>query len=167
MKKLSQNIGTSTLTTDMIEVKRIWLEKDAVWIEISDGRTACEYFKNYPRLRNATEDERQNMQYDSFGIHWPDLDEDLSFEVFFNEKKTTFTFLYNIFMQHPEINVSAVARRLGMKQSLLAAYISGAKTPSELRTMEIVDCLNRIGKELMDIQIVDTRQSKVADDSSI
>lgn len=64
----------------MIEVKRIWFEKDAVWIETTEGRSSCEYFKDYPRLKNATEEELHNIEYDAYGIHWTDLDEDLSFE---------------------------------------------------------------------------------------
>lgn len=148
----------------MIEVKKIWVEKNAVWIETSDGKTACELFSDYPRLRNASAEQLQNLEHDTFGIHWPDLDEDLSFEGFFRDKKKEQSFLYKVFTQHPEINASAVARRLGIKQSLLAAYISGQKTPSYLRLMEIVSCLNQIGKELCNIEIPEDYVSRVADD---
>lgn len=124
-------------------------------------------FEDYPRLRNATKEQRENIEHDCFGIHWPDLDEDLSFEGFFRDKKKEQSFLYKIFMQHPEINVSAVARRLGIKQSLLAAYISGQKTPSYLRLMEIVSCLNQIGKELGKIELPEELPTRVADDSKL
>lgn len=148
----------------MIEIKRIWLEKDAIWVEDLEGKKACEYFKDYPRLFHATEEQRNNIESDAFGIHWPDLDEDLSFDEFFKEKPKDVPALYQIFTSHPEINVSAVARRLGIKQSLLAAYISGAKTPSALRLLEIVTCLHAIGKELQDIEIPFSGSSKVADE---
>lgn len=52
-------------------------------------------------------------------------------------------------MAHPEINASAVARRLGMAQSLLAQYISGAKIPSEERLEMIEAEIREIGKELI------------------
>lgn len=148
----------------MIEVKKIWFENGAIWIETLDGQKACELFSDYPRLRNASAAQIQNIEHDSFGIHWPDLDEDLSFEGFFRDKKKEQSFLYKVFTQHPEINASAVARRLGIKQSLLAAYISGQKTPSYLRLMEIVSCLNQVGKELCDIEIPEDSVSKVADE---
>lgn len=151
----------------MIEVAKIWFDEDAVWIETSDGKTTCELFEDYPRLRNATKEQRENIEHDCFGIHWPDLDEDLSFEGFFRDKKKEQSFLYKIFMQHPEINVSAVARRLGIKQSLLAAYISGQKTPSYLRLMEIVSCLNQIGKELGKIELPEELPTRVADENNL
>ncbi len=32
----------------------------------------------YPRLASATDEERSNMELSPLGIHWPDIDEDLS-----------------------------------------------------------------------------------------
>jgi len=32
----------------------------------------------YPRLATATDKQRENMELSPMGIHWPDLDEDLS-----------------------------------------------------------------------------------------
>lgn len=40
------------------------------------------------------------------------------------------TTLYNFLMRHPELNASAIARRLGISQNLFAQYISGKKRPS-------------------------------------
>ena len=56
-----------------------------------------------------------------------------------------------VFLTHPELNASAVARRLGMKQSLLAAYISGTKHPSAERERQILDCVRQLGSELAEI----------------
>lgn len=60
-----------------------------------------------------------------------ELDEDLSFEEFFLEKKSNP--LYDLFIAHPELNAAAIARRLGMSQSLFAQYVSGTKKPSKKR----------------------------------
>ena len=132
------------------DIKKIWLTDTAVWICTNDGREACEKFKDLPRLRYATQEQRENMQPEYFGIHWPDLDEDLSYEGFFFEKPTNT--LYETFMAHPEINASAIARRLGMAQSLLAQYISGAKRPSKEREGAILNELRAIGAELLSIR---------------
>lgn len=35
---------------------------------------------NNPRLAKGTEEELNNIEVSPFGLHWPDLDEDLSFE---------------------------------------------------------------------------------------
>lgn len=86
----------------------------------------------------------------SFGIHWPELDEDISFESFeYPDPEPVGISCF--FLSHPEINASAVARRLGMKQSLLAAYINGTKKPSTQREQIIVNELRQIGKELTEL----------------
>ena len=133
----------------MITVTKIWLTGDAVWIRTSEGSEACEYFDNYPRLKYATREQRANFIADKYGINWPDVDEDLSFEGFFYPKDHTE--LYRIFNAHPELNASAVARRMGISQSLFAQYISGAKTPSKARMDAIYSTLHEIGKELMSV----------------
>lgn len=83
------------------------------------------------------------------GIHWRELDEDLSFEGFFREKKSNP--LYDLFIAHPELNASAVARRLGLSQSLFAQYVSGTKKPSKQRFDEIIETIREIGCELMTV----------------
>jgi len=40
-----------------------------------------------PRLSNASPAEREQFELSAFGIHWPSLDEDLSFEGFFTYSK--------------------------------------------------------------------------------
>lgn len=134
----------------MIAVKKIWITDSAVWIKTADGREACEKFSDYPRLRYATQQQREKYTADAFGIRWEEIDEDLSYEGFFRSKLTNT--LYDLFMSHPEINASAIARRLGMAQSLLAQYISGAKKPSNERLELIKSEIRKIGKELSSIQ---------------
>lgn len=133
----------------MINVTEIWLTDSAVWIRTEDGREAKERFSDYPRLKYATEDQRCNFVSDADGIHWPELDEDLCFESFFDKKDQTI--LYRIFIEHPELNASAIARRLGISQSLFAQYISGAKKPSEARLNQILEQIRAIGRDLSQI----------------
>jgi hypothetical protein len=47
-----------------------------------DGRTITVPLTWYPRLLNATEAQRNNwcVSAAGYGIHWPDIDEDLSTE---------------------------------------------------------------------------------------
>ena len=73
----------------------------------------------------------------------------LCFANFFEKKDKTI--LYNIFIEHPELNASAVARRLGISQSLFAQYISGAKKPSDARLNQILEQIRTIGRELSQI----------------
>ena len=85
------------------------------------------------------------------GIHWSEIDEDLCFEGFFREKKSNP--LYELFINHPELNASAIARRLGISQSLFAQYISGTKKPSKERLEEIFSVIRSIGSELCSISV--------------
>ena len=133
----------------MIEIEKIWLTDEAVWIRTKDGREACEFFADYPRLKFASAEQRANYRADEYGINWPDIDEDLSFEGFFQPKNQTE--LYRFFLAHPELNASAIARRLGISQSLFAQYISGNKKPSKERLEKIYSVIRIIGKELMTV----------------
>ena len=103
-------------------------------------------------MQNATKEERTNYISDSFGIHWPDLDEDLSYEGFFKadslEGKSE---LYILFKRFPQINVAGIARSLGIKQSLMAAYVCGTKKPSQARRNEIIAELHALGRALLEI----------------
>lgn len=131
-----------------MKIEKIWLTDTAVWIKTDDGREACEEFSRYPRLRNASQKQRMNYRQSTEGLHWDELGEDLSFEGFFQKKPDNS--LYSFFMRHPELNASAIARRLGMSQSLFSQYISGAKTPSAARMKEILQAITTIGTELKD-----------------
>lgn len=64
-------------------ITRIWLTDTAIWIQLNDNRQGRELFAEYPRLANATSTQRENYTVSRFGLHWPELDEDLSFGGFF------------------------------------------------------------------------------------
>lgn len=52
--------------------------------------------------------------------------------------------LYEVFMAHPELNASAIARRLGISQSLFAQYVSGTKKPSAERMEAIFETIRSV-----------------------
>lgn len=59
---------------------KVTVTQDTLTAEISDGRTISAPLAWYPRLLDATPDELENFQLigNGEGIHWPDLDEDVS-----------------------------------------------------------------------------------------
>ncbi len=61
-------------------VRDIRLTEDAISVDLFDGRTITVPLTWYPRLLHASPQERGNWQVSGagYGIHWPDLDEDLS-----------------------------------------------------------------------------------------
>ena len=58
------------------------ISEDTLTVDLSDGRIISVPVAWYPRLLNGTAAERGNFQLIGAGegIHWPDLDEDLSVE---------------------------------------------------------------------------------------
>ena len=129
-----------------IMIERVWLTDTEIWIRTADGKEACEKFSDFPRLKFATPEQRANFTLSRDGIHWKEIDEDLSFEGFFAPK--TANPLYDVFMAHPELNASAIARRIGISQSLFAQYVSGAKKPSKERLEAIFEAIRAVGREL-------------------
>ena len=112
-----------------------------------DGKTVWQSLLWYKRLNAATDEQRNNYEMDDEGIHWYDLDEDISFESFEYDDPEP-QGVSRIFLSHPELNASAVARRIGISQSLMAQYINGTKKPSKEREALILNEVKSIGREL-------------------
>jgi hypothetical protein len=55
---------------------------DRLFVELSDGRTITAPLAWFPRLLHGTAKERNHWRFigRGEGIHWPDLDEDISIE---------------------------------------------------------------------------------------
>lgn len=133
-----------------MKAKKVWFEGERIYIETADGRTLWQSILYYDRLKNATERQRMDYELNAFGIHWEEIDEDVSYESFEYDDPEPVG-VAEVFLKHPEINASAVARRLGMSQSLLAQYIRGLKRPSEERSKLILDEVRKIGVELCSV----------------
>ena len=71
----------STLTAEA-KAQNITITDDTLAVDLTDGRTISVPLVWYPRLVHGTETERNNWRFigDKEGIHWPDLDEDISIE---------------------------------------------------------------------------------------
>ena len=63
-------------------VKDVHLTEDTLAVDLVDGRTIIVPLAWYPRLLEATAEQRLNWKLSGagYGIHWPDIDEDLSTE---------------------------------------------------------------------------------------
>ena len=75
-------MSTSTVELADSFAKDIRLSGDTLSLDLADGRTVSVPLDWYPRLLHATEEERGNWRLlgQGMGIHWPDLDEDISVE---------------------------------------------------------------------------------------
>ena len=63
-------------------VRDVRFSEDSLTVDLMDGRSISVPLAWYPRLMNATPEQRSHWQVcgGGFGIHWPEIDEDLSTE---------------------------------------------------------------------------------------
>ena len=71
---------SSAVDTRNVTVQSVSTTDDTLTAELSDGRTISVPLAWYPRLHHATARERDNWRPigGGQGMHWPDLDEDIS-----------------------------------------------------------------------------------------
>ena len=62
------------------QIENIKITDTDIVVLFKDGTVGKETFSDYPSLANASHAEREDFTVSYFGIHWPSLDEDLSFE---------------------------------------------------------------------------------------
>ena len=132
-------------------ITKIWFENDRIYGLTDDGRTLWQSLLYYKKLLYASEEKRNKYEISDEGIHWRELDEDVSFESFEYDDPEPVG-ISKFFLSHPEINASAIARRLGIQQSLFAAYINGTKKPSKERENLILNEIRALGEELKNVQ---------------
>lgn len=63
-------------------VANVACDAERLNVALEDGRRISVPLRWYPRLANATPEQRANWEIAGagFGIHWPDVDEDLNVE---------------------------------------------------------------------------------------
>ncbi len=74
-------MGILTLAADE-RVKNVRFTEDSISVDLMDGRTISVPLIWYPRLYHATGEQLADWQISGggYGIHWPEIDEDLSTE---------------------------------------------------------------------------------------
>ncbi len=73
----------STLTHKVDErVEAVHFTRDSLVVDLKDGRSISVPLRWYPRLLKATVKQRSSWEISGggYGIHWPEIDEDLSTE---------------------------------------------------------------------------------------
>jgi hypothetical protein len=70
----------STLELDVGDLRALSVEFTAteLVVTLADGRRIATPLDWYPRLKRASAAQRANFEIMPIGIHWPDIDEDLS-----------------------------------------------------------------------------------------
>lgn len=67
-----------------LRVKNVWFDKDLdlIAVLLNNKKIIQRPISDFDRLRNATVDQLNHFENDGIGIHWPELDEDLSLRGF-------------------------------------------------------------------------------------
>ncbi len=75
-------MSISGIEIEIPAAKSVGTNSTRLTVDLADGRTISVPLDWYPRLLHAAEAERANWRLigNGEGIHWPDLDEDISVE---------------------------------------------------------------------------------------
>jgi Protein of unknown function (DUF2442) len=89
LEKLSKNNQPTIYPTEKVEnyplIMKVECTKEEITAFLEDGRKVSIPTAWYPRTRSATLKQLKNFRLtsDKYGIHWPEIDEDLSIRAFF------------------------------------------------------------------------------------
>ena len=75
-------MNTLTVEIQIPDAQSVIITDDTLSIDLSDGRSISVPLAWFPRLLHATQKERNNWRLigGGHGIHWEDIDEDISIE---------------------------------------------------------------------------------------
>lgn len=71
---------SSTVSPTATLAEAVRFSEDAMVVRLADGREVSVPLEWFPRLRNATPQQRENWRLiaGGIGIHWEDVDEDIA-----------------------------------------------------------------------------------------
>lgn len=137
-------------------IQTIWIENGRIYMRSTLNNEYSRPLEVFPILKDATEEQRSKyrIRFNGEAVRWDEIDEDIHISSFYetDEPKQN-NEVAALFSQFPQLNVSEVAKLLGIHKSLLSQYIYGVKTPSEKRMSEIKSVLNELGRRLIEATI--------------
>ena len=135
----------------MEKIKNIWFDEKRIYLKTTEGRVLSRPLEAYPELREASMEQRNDFTIDEerTAIRWEELDADMHISSFYETSEPNDqNEVAEMFKRFPWLNVSEVARAIGINKSLLARYIYGISKPSEHRLQQIRLTLHALGTEL-------------------
>ena len=129
-----------------IKITSIWFDRDHIYGVDENGHRYRQSLLWYPSLMEASDEQRNKFRFGFCGIHWPELDTDISFESF-TDTDAEPTPLQRFFLTHKEIKVSEFAKIVNIDATLLRNYINGFKKPSKEREQEILNGIHRLANQ--------------------
>ena len=71
-------IAVEVKMSSSVKASSVHFDHDSMWVELSDGRTLGVPLAWFPRLLHGSAEQREQVTLSSRGLHWEDLDEDIS-----------------------------------------------------------------------------------------
>ncbi|MFK7899964.1 MAG: DUF2442 domain-containing protein [Cyclobacteriaceae bacterium] len=62
-----------------MEVQKVWIDNKNIYHLTDKGKKKYLPISQYKRLAKASQKQRESFEVSPFGIHWEEIDEDLSF----------------------------------------------------------------------------------------
>lgn len=134
------------------KIIKVWFKEGQIVILTTRDKTLSLPLELFPILKEASDIQLESYVISNWGdaLRWKELDVDVHISSFYEEVKIKKdNEVAALFEKFPQLNVSEVARSIGIHKSLLSQYIYGVKTPSEKRIREIKMALHKLGAELM------------------
>ena len=63
-----------------VRATNVRFDQDSLWVDLSDGRTLGVPLAWFPKLLHASTKQREQVAISTRGLHWEELDEDISIE---------------------------------------------------------------------------------------
>ncbi len=136
----------------METIKNIWFEGGRIYMLSSEDKVYSRPLEAFPVLKEASAKDREAYTLELRGeaVRWVSLDEDIHISSFYDKTEPKYdNEVARIFKNFPQLNVSEVARTMGINKSLLSKYIYGIKNPSAQRVRQIKEALHYLGQQLI------------------
>lgn len=153
---ISQKLGMNILTRSKImeAITKVWFDEGRIFILTDQNNTYSRPLEAFPLLLDASDEQRAKYEIGLEGddLHWDDIDEDIHISSFFESAEPNMDNpIAEVFHRFPQLNVSEVARTMGINKSLLSRYIYGIKKPSQQRVDQIMNTIREIGQQMASI----------------
>jgi hypothetical protein len=76
--RLAPGASATDEDLEVAEPQQVRCSETELTVTLKDGRKITTPLWWYPRLLRATPQQRSNYELSPFGVHWPEIDEDLS-----------------------------------------------------------------------------------------
>ncbi len=141
-----------------IDVAKVWVDDTNVHIQTKKGVIKSLPIINFRLLQKASPEQRQLFEVGKYGIYWPGIDEDLSFEGFFSKEELSVAVQLEPIIQY--VSIAYIASRFFGKSrawlhNKLNGNLSNGKpsvfTPEELNTLK--KALDTIANEIKEASV--------------